>query len=200
MGEKIGRDRFECQKATGIQSARPRDQLIHSLALGTGLRLAEIAGLNVEDSYAPEETPTLWSDLLRHTDHTCRTLCMPCSKPCADVGGAPFAPCRLVSHCTGCKAQSLGRTGTPGVYQSLLGWGCPTVAPSRSKTPRPVHGIPGRFTHRHASRALLTSTQYRPGGTGRKRRSNVDPVPGSASALITALQLVGATPVFFKDR
>src|SRR5437667_7118833 len=34
-----------------------RDHLIYSLALGTGLRLAEIVGLNVGDVYAPDGTP-----------------------------------------------------------------------------------------------------------------------------------------------
>src|SRR5260221_8311129 len=34
-----------------------RDHLIYSLALGTGLRLAEIAGLNVGDVYSPEGRP-----------------------------------------------------------------------------------------------------------------------------------------------
>ena len=35
----------------------PRDHLIFSLALGTGLRLAELIGLNVGDVYAPDGTP-----------------------------------------------------------------------------------------------------------------------------------------------
>ncbi len=35
----------------------PRDHLIYSLALGTGLRLGEIVGLNVGDVYAPDGTP-----------------------------------------------------------------------------------------------------------------------------------------------
>ena len=35
----------------------PRDHLIISLALGTGLRLGEIAGLNVGDVFAPNGTP-----------------------------------------------------------------------------------------------------------------------------------------------
>jgi len=35
----------------------PRDHLIYSLALGTGLRLAEIVGLNVGDVYTPEGRP-----------------------------------------------------------------------------------------------------------------------------------------------
>lgn len=34
-----------------------RDHLIYSLALGTGLRLAEVVGLNVGDVYAPDGTP-----------------------------------------------------------------------------------------------------------------------------------------------
>lgn len=34
-----------------------RDHVIFSLALGTGLRLAEIVGLNVGDVYAPDGTP-----------------------------------------------------------------------------------------------------------------------------------------------
>ena len=32
---------------------QPRDHLIFSLALGTGLRLAEVVGLNVGDVYSP---------------------------------------------------------------------------------------------------------------------------------------------------
>src|SRR5439155_18987436 len=35
----------------------PRDHLIYSLALGTGLRLAEIVGLNVGDVYTLEGRP-----------------------------------------------------------------------------------------------------------------------------------------------
>ena len=35
----------------------PRDHLIISLALGTGLRLGEIVGLNVGDVYSPDGTP-----------------------------------------------------------------------------------------------------------------------------------------------
>src|SRR6266540_1546907 len=34
-----------------------RDHLIYSLALGTGLRLAEIVGLNVGDVYTPDARP-----------------------------------------------------------------------------------------------------------------------------------------------
>src|SRR5881628_1397704 len=38
-------------------AANPRDHLIYSLALGTGLRLAEIVGLNVADMFFPDGTP-----------------------------------------------------------------------------------------------------------------------------------------------
>jgi integrase len=38
-------------------ACNPRDHLIYSLALGTGLRLAEIVGLNVGDVYTPEGRP-----------------------------------------------------------------------------------------------------------------------------------------------
>ncbi len=41
-------------RATACNS---RDHLIYSLALGTGLRLAEIVGLNVGDVYLPDGTP-----------------------------------------------------------------------------------------------------------------------------------------------
>jgi len=46
------------QKAILRATARnPRDHLIYSLALGTGLRLAEIVGLNVGDVYTPDGKP-----------------------------------------------------------------------------------------------------------------------------------------------
>jgi integrase len=38
-------------------AANPRDHVIFSLALGTGLRLAEIVGLDVGDVFAPVGTP-----------------------------------------------------------------------------------------------------------------------------------------------
>ena len=38
-------------------AGNPRDHVIFSLALGTGLRLAEIVGLNVGDVFAPNGTP-----------------------------------------------------------------------------------------------------------------------------------------------
>jgi integrase/recombinase XerC len=46
------------QKAILRATARnPRDHLIYSLALGTGLRLAEIVGLNVGNVYIDDRTP-----------------------------------------------------------------------------------------------------------------------------------------------
>jgi len=46
------------QKAILRMTARnPRDHLIYSLALGTGLRLAEIVGLNVGDVYIKDTSP-----------------------------------------------------------------------------------------------------------------------------------------------
>ncbi len=46
------------QRAILRASAKnPRDHLIYSLALGTGLRLAEIVGLNVGDVYGPDGKP-----------------------------------------------------------------------------------------------------------------------------------------------
>ncbi len=46
------------QKAILRETAcNPRDHLIYSLALGTGLRLAEIVGLNVGDVYNGDEKP-----------------------------------------------------------------------------------------------------------------------------------------------
>ena len=41
-------------RATGVN---PRDHLIYSMALGTGLRLAEIVGLNAGDVYFPDGKP-----------------------------------------------------------------------------------------------------------------------------------------------
>src|SRR5437870_10182512 len=46
------------QKAILAATAgNPRDYLVYLLALGTGLRLAEIVGLNVGDVFAPDGTP-----------------------------------------------------------------------------------------------------------------------------------------------
>jgi site-specific recombinase XerC len=46
------------QKSILHATARnPRDHLIYSLALGTGLRLAEIVGLNVGDVYIDDRSP-----------------------------------------------------------------------------------------------------------------------------------------------
>jgi integrase/recombinase XerC len=40
-----------------VTARNPRDHLIYSLVLGTGLRLAEIVGLDVGDVYTPEGRP-----------------------------------------------------------------------------------------------------------------------------------------------
>ena len=46
------------QKAIlGATAVNPRDHLIYSLALGTALRLAEILGLDVGDSFFPDGRP-----------------------------------------------------------------------------------------------------------------------------------------------
>ncbi len=42
-----------------ITAGHPRDHLIISMALGTGLRLAELVGLNVGDVFAPDGRPRL---------------------------------------------------------------------------------------------------------------------------------------------
>ena len=46
-----------------------RDHAIYSLALGTGLRLAELVGLNVGDVYAPDGTPRsrvrIWPEIAK---------------------------------------------------------------------------------------------------------------------------------------
>ena len=41
----------------GATTGNLRDHLVYSLALGTGLRLAEIVGLNVGDVYGPDGRP-----------------------------------------------------------------------------------------------------------------------------------------------
>ena len=46
--------RHEQNAILGESVRNPRDHLIYSLALGTGLRLAEIVGLNVGDVYSGE--------------------------------------------------------------------------------------------------------------------------------------------------
>lgn len=40
-----------------MTAKNPRDHLIISMALGTGLRLAEIVGLNIGDVFTPDGTP-----------------------------------------------------------------------------------------------------------------------------------------------
>ena len=47
----------EIRTLLAVSAHNTRDHLIYSLALGTGLRLAEIVGLNVGDVYAPDGTP-----------------------------------------------------------------------------------------------------------------------------------------------
>jgi integrase/recombinase XerC len=47
----------EVQAILAATSRNPRDHLIYSLALGTGLRLAELVGLNVGDVYFPDGRP-----------------------------------------------------------------------------------------------------------------------------------------------
>jgi site-specific recombinase XerC len=47
----------EQQALLQATAGHPRDHLIFSLALGTGLRLAEIVGLDVGDVYFPDGTP-----------------------------------------------------------------------------------------------------------------------------------------------
>jgi integrase/recombinase XerC len=46
--------RSEQARILRATAGNPRDHLIYSTALGTGLRLAEIVGLNVEDVYFPD--------------------------------------------------------------------------------------------------------------------------------------------------
>jgi integrase len=47
----------EVQAILAATAGNPRDHLIYSLALGTGLRLAELVGLNVGDVYARWDAP-----------------------------------------------------------------------------------------------------------------------------------------------
>src|SRR2546425_8101311 len=47
----------ETEAILAATAVHPRDHLIYSLALGTGLRLAEIVGLNVGDVFTPDGTP-----------------------------------------------------------------------------------------------------------------------------------------------
>jgi integrase/recombinase XerC len=49
--------RDEQQRVLQAVAAHPRDGAIVSLALGTGLRISEILGLNVGDVFAPSGTP-----------------------------------------------------------------------------------------------------------------------------------------------
>lgn len=49
--------RLEVERILKATAGHPRDHLIISLALGTGLRLGEIVGLNMGDVYLPDGTP-----------------------------------------------------------------------------------------------------------------------------------------------
>jgi integrase len=49
--------RSEQQALLEVSAAHPRDHLIFSLALGTGLRLAEVVGLNVGDVFTGDGKP-----------------------------------------------------------------------------------------------------------------------------------------------
>jgi integrase/recombinase XerC len=49
--------RSEQQSLLEVSASHPRDHMIFSLALGTGLRLSEIVGLNVGDVFTPDGCP-----------------------------------------------------------------------------------------------------------------------------------------------
>jgi integrase/recombinase XerC len=49
----------ELQALLSVTADHPRDHLVFSLALGTGLRLCELVGLNVGDLYFPTGQPRL---------------------------------------------------------------------------------------------------------------------------------------------
>ena len=49
----------ELQALLSVTAGHPRDHLIFSLAVGTGLRLCELVGLNVGDLYLPTGQPRL---------------------------------------------------------------------------------------------------------------------------------------------
>jgi len=49
--------RSEQEALLAASAGHPRDHLVFSLALGTGLRLAELVGLNVGDVFFPTGTP-----------------------------------------------------------------------------------------------------------------------------------------------
>ena len=66
------------QRAT---AKNPRDHLLYSLALGTGLRLAEIVGLNVGDVYSPEGRPRNRVRLRREIAKGGRSGTSSCPKP-----------------------------------------------------------------------------------------------------------------------
>src|SRR5438093_6828962 len=81
-----------------------RDNVIYSLALGTGLRLAEVVGLNVGDVYFPDGTP--------RTRVRIR----------AEKGGREQVRCAVASLVTGSWSESAKRrasTRRPGGSESL---------------------------------------------------------------------------------
>jgi integrase/recombinase XerC len=49
--------RIDQETLLRVSSMHPRDHLVFSLALGTGLRLAEIVGLNVGDVFSADGKP-----------------------------------------------------------------------------------------------------------------------------------------------
>src|SRR6185503_4460104 len=74
--------RAEQEALLRVSASHPRDHLIFSLALGTGLRLAEIVGLNVGDVFFPNGTPRTRVRLRREIAKGGRfqMLCCPASE------------------------------------------------------------------------------------------------------------------------
>jgi integrase len=69
-------------------TGHPRDHLIFSLALGTGLRLAEIVGLDVGDVVFPDGTPRVRVRLpTRHRQEWSRRRCVLAGWVDAEAGG-----------------------------------------------------------------------------------------------------------------
>lgn len=52
--------RAEQAALLAVTASHPRDHLVFSFALGTGLRLAEIVGLDVGNVYSPTGQPKSW--------------------------------------------------------------------------------------------------------------------------------------------
>jgi len=95
------------QKAILRATARnPRDHLIYSLALGTGLRLAEIVSLDVGDVYTDDRTPRTRLKL----------------RP---------APAPQYDHTFGCRAGEMRPESlTPGIVWFGMVWAGVCVAPT----------------------------------------------------------------------